>query len=82
MVKKINLDECIRLVLGQAHLHVNKARASKLVRMAKAGSLFAKYTMDEHVYESTDIGEEEDECSEQEEEEDEVKTKTKKIAAI
>ena len=49
MVKKINLDECIRLVLGQAHLHVNKARASKLVRMAKAGSLFAKYIVDEHV---------------------------------
>nr|BDT63231.1 MAG: wsv433-like protein [Hemigrapsus takanoi nimavirus]GBG35334.1 wsv433-like protein [Hemigrapsus takanoi nimavirus] len=83
MVKKINLDDCIRLVLGQAHLHVNKARASKLVRMAKAGSLFAKYTMDEHVVcfkTGMNMGEEEDECSEQEEEEDEEKNKKKKTS--
>ena len=78
MVKKINLDESIRLVLGQAHLHVNKARASKLVRMAKAGSLFAKHTVDEHVVcfkTNMDMGEEEDGCSEQEEDEGNEETK-------
>ncbi len=83
MAKKINLDECIKLVLGQAHLHVNKARASKLARMAKAGSLFAKYAVDEHVVcfkTDMDTGEGGNGCRERKEEE---KNRTKKkIAAL
>ena len=81
MVKKINLEECLRLVLGQAHLHVNKARASKLVRMAKAGSLFAKYTVDEHVVcFKTDMDMGGECCDKQEEEEKETKKPSGNLA--
>ena len=76
MIKKINLDECIRLVLGQAHLHLNKARASKLVRLAKTGSPFANYT--EHVVRFKTDMDMEDECSE----EDKNKTTNGNLASF
>ncbi|KAK3895667.1 hypothetical protein Pcinc_000590 [Petrolisthes cinctipes] len=68
MIKKIDLDECVRLIMGQAHLHVNKARASRLVRMANAGSVFAKYEVSDHVIcfkSDINIGEEEKEGEEE-----------------
>lgn len=71
MIKKINLDECVRLVMGQAHLHFNKAKASKLVRMANAGSIFAKNEMEESVVVfKKDLNLEKDDVSSGGEEED------------
>lgn len=48
-IKKVNLEECLQLVLGKTHIHTNKMRAVRLVRMVKNGSLLAKEAMDKKV---------------------------------
>lgn len=48
-IKKVNLEECLQLVLGKTHIHTNKVRAVRLVRMVKNGSLLAKETVDDNV---------------------------------
>ena len=48
-IKKVTLEECLQLVLGKTHIHTNKMRAVRLVRMVKSGSLLVKEAVDENV---------------------------------